>query len=68
VIAFDRARASVPATATLTDVDGGWDVMLGNVVLSADRTPECGAHGPMQADEAGEWRCAECGARAVLVG
>jgi hypothetical protein len=67
VQAFHQARASGPRTALLRDVDGGWDVMLGNVTLSADGIPECGAHGPMEpAAESGEWRCAECGARARL--
>lgn len=62
--AMDAARRLAPRIATLSDVDGGWDVGLGNVELRADR-PVCTAHGDMS-DEGGVWVCAECGARARL--
>lgn len=63
--ALHRARRAGPAAPTLVDVDGGWDVGLGNVVLGADSVPSCTAHGPM--DATGDvFGCAECGARARL--
>lgn len=65
VRAFDSARRHSPAMPTLRDVDGGWDVSLGNVVLGAGGAPTCTAHGEMAQDGAG-YACAECGARAVL--
>ncbi|GAB2465431.1 hypothetical protein [Jatrophihabitans fulvus] len=66
VAAFDAARrAATPSGAVLRDVEGGWDVGLGNVVLGASGRPECTAHGEL-VDEGGVWVCAECGARALL--
>lgn len=64
VAAVHRARrALAPDAASLRDVDGGWDVGLGNVVLT-DGVPTCTAHGAMtQSDDV--WVCAECGARAA---
>jgi hypothetical protein len=64
--AMERARARGPAAAALVDVDGGWDVMMGNVVLGGGGVPECTAHGQMEPREAGAFECAECGARAAL--
>jgi hypothetical protein len=49
---------------TLSDVDGGWDVGLGNVVLSADGHPTCVAHGEMVADVDQLFACTVCEARA----
>lgn len=71
VRAVERARHASPQTAALADVAGGWDVLMGNVVLDADGVPTCTAHGPMMVDQAGDSGaagahvCAECGARAV---
>ena len=65
VLALHAVRQLAPGGPTLRDVDGGWDVGLGNVVLPGSGRPECTAHGPM-GDEAGVWVCVECGARAVL--
>ena len=65
VRALDEARRLAPARQ-LCDVDGGWDVSLGNVQLDPSGTPACTAHGGMQQPTAGEWLCAECGARALL--
>lgn len=65
VRALDDARVLVP-TRQLRDVDGGWDVSLGNVRLDAAGAPECAAHGPLQGSGAGEYVCAECGARATI--
>lgn len=52
-----------PAKARLLDVDGGWDVGIGNVVL-AEGSPSCVAHGELALIEPGMFRCAECGAAA----
>lgn len=63
VQAFDAARRHGRSTAALRDVDGGWDVSLGNVALDQVGRPACTAHGPLTGD--GElFVCAECGARA----
>ena len=64
VQAMDRARALGPAATALVDVDGGWDVMMGNVVLGDGGAPTCTAHGPMTPVENGVYECPECGARA----
>lgn len=61
---MERARALGPAPAQLMDVDGGWDVMMGNVVLGEGGIPTCTAHGVMNATGGGVFECAECGARA----
>lgn len=66
VRAVDVARGSGPPVAALVDVDGGWDVMMGNVVLDGD-VPTCTAHGPMEPVGA-RFVCAECGARAAYAG
>src|SRR5450755_1127517 len=62
VAAFHEARTVVSAgRALLLDVDGGWDVSIGNVILSGDGRPECVAHGLMsEIDE--HFECEECGA------
>lgn len=66
VVAFDAARAHAPAGPALRDVDGGWDVSLGNVVLGSSGLPVCTAHGPMS-DSDGAYLCTECYARARLI-
>ncbi len=78
VRALDAAARFAPPARQLVDVDGGWDVSLGNVVLGADAEPQCIAHGPLSPAPDGEtggdtaaaglqlWSCAECGARAGL--
>jgi hypothetical protein len=65
VFAVERARAVGSSGLTLRDVDGGWDVTLGNVTLDASGTPTCAEHGPMK-EEDSVWACAGCGARATL--
>jgi hypothetical protein len=67
VLALHRARSLTSPAAELVDVDGGWDVSLGNVVLT-DGAPTCVAHGPMAACAPGRFRCAECGAAARFDG
>jgi hypothetical protein len=64
VRAVDAARGAGPPAAALVDVDGGWDVMMGNVSLVA-QVPTCTAHGPMDIDGA-RFVCAVCGARAAI--
>jgi hypothetical protein len=66
VLAFDAARRHAPAAPALRDVDGGWDVSLGNVILGKSGKPECTAHGPMTETDR-SYLCTECYARAVLV-
>jgi len=65
VRAVDRVRRAGAAPAELQDVEGGWDVMIGNVTLEAGNIVTCAAHGVMQlVDDV--WTCPECGARAVF--
>jgi hypothetical protein len=65
VRALHQARvAGGGATQRLLDVEGGWDVGIGNVVLSDDGLPACVAHGELAAAEGGVFRCAVCGAAA----
>lgn len=66
IAAFDAARRHAPAGPALRDVDGGWDVSLGNVVLGESGLPECTAHGVMTANDA-DYLCTECYARARLI-
>jgi len=65
VLAFDEARGTQTREGTLRDVEGGWDVTIGNVVQGASGRPECTAHGLMT-ERAQTWVCEECGARAAL--
>jgi hypothetical protein len=64
--AFAAARGHAPAAPALRDVDGGWDVSLGNVVLGEAGRPRCVAHGDM-AQAGADWVCAVCEARAQLI-
>jgi hypothetical protein len=64
VLAVQRARSAGPKAAALTDVAGGWDVMMGNVVLSDTGVPTCTAHGELVDQGGGRWECPECGALA----
>jgi hypothetical protein len=66
VLAFDVARRHAPAAPFLRDIDGGWDVSLGNVVLNESGKPTCTAHGEMTQTDT-DYLCTECYARAVLV-
>jgi hypothetical protein len=65
VVAVHLAREAAPQANVLRDVQGGWDVGLGNVVLGDDGSPACIAHGAMTA-AGGVWVCPECDARALL--
>jgi hypothetical protein len=66
IAAFDVARRHAPAAPALRDVDGGWDVSLGNVVLDANGRPVCTAHGEMT-QTGDEYLCTECYAKATLI-
>ncbi len=48
----------------LTDLDGGWDVGIGNVILSRAGRPSCVAHGDLDDRDAPIFRCETCGAAA----
>ena len=62
---LDYARHASDVPAQLQDVDGGWDVMIGNVLLETGNIVTCAAHGTMHLVD-GVWTCPECGARAIF--
>jgi len=65
VRALHQARQGTGGSAgRLVDVAGGWDVGIGNVVLSADGVPMCVGHGELAAAGNGVFRCETCGAAA----
>jgi hypothetical protein len=65
VRSVDRARHQVNGSnALLRDVDGGWDVGIGNIVLGEGSRPTCVAHGELELTEPATYECATCGARA----
>jgi hypothetical protein len=61
VLALHAARHTGVVAPALTDVEGGWDVSLGNVVLDGGR-PSCIAHGAMEQQEGARYECMTCGA------
>jgi hypothetical protein len=67
LVAVDRARRTAHAPAELIDVEGGWDVMIGNVVLDQG-VVTCAAHGAMTLQKSGVWHCEDpnCGAQAIF--
>jgi hypothetical protein len=65
VLAMDTARHTAKAPAELIDVPGGWDVMIGNVLLDGGIVT-CAAHSAMRMNDAQEWVCPECGAKAIF--
>lgn len=65
VTALHAARSTGPKQAALIDVDGGWDVMMGNVVLGPNAVPTCSSHGAMTEQGDSRWSCSECGAAAA---
>lgn len=65
VAAVHAARElAAPRGRRLSDVDGGWDVSLGNVLLDDAGRPSCVTHGELAAEPDDIYRCAECGALA----
>jgi hypothetical protein len=67
VLAVDHARNVTPAPVLLQDVAGGWDVSLGNIVLS-QTGPLCTADGPLEPADGDTWACPVCGAQALYRG
>ena len=68
ISAMDEARNLAGSQQPrLLDVDGGWDVGLGNVVLSPAGIPSCVAHGDLEPVGDERWRCPECGAGALFL-
>ena len=53
-----------PSGQRLHEVDGGWDVSLGNIVLDGAARPACLTHGTLDCGPDGLVRCPECGAAA----
>jgi hypothetical protein len=66
VLALHDSRTVTRPDGTLRDVEGGWDVGLGNVVIGSSGHPECTAHGLMVEASGGLWTCEECGAQGVV--
>jgi hypothetical protein len=66
VRAIDYARERVGTGGGLRDVPGGWDVRVGNVVLSIGGLPSCVAHGDMERTRPATYRCDICGSIAQL--
>lgn len=65
VRALHQARQGTGGSGgRLVDVDGGWDVSIGNVVLSSDGVPSCVGHGELAPAGDGVYRCESCGAAA----
>jgi len=65
VRAVHEARAVAAAQRVLLqDVDGGWDVSLGNVVLGGSGQPACIEHGDLAPVGGGVFSCPDCGAQA----
>ena len=65
VRALHQARQSTGGSgAQLADIDGGWDVSIGNVVLSPDGSTQL--RGARRAGPSGDgvYRCETCGAAA----
>ena len=55
-----------PGRTRLSDVPGGWDVGLGNIVLSSTGLPTCVGHGDLEQRADGLYECSVCGALAIL--
>jgi hypothetical protein len=67
VAAVHRARTAVGGSQPrLMDVAGGWDVGIGNIVLSDAGRPTCVSHGELARIDGNLVECAECGARALF--
>jgi len=66
VQAMHTARElAAPQGRRLSDVLGGWDVSLGNIVLDPAGRPSCVTHGELAVEPGDLYRCGECGALAV---
>ena len=67
VLAVDHARHVGSTLAVLQDLPGGWDVSMGNVMLT-EQGPVCITDGPMELSGPGQFVCAVCGAGALYAG
>ena len=56
---------AAPQGRRLSDVVGGCDVSLGNIVLDLTGQPSCVTHGELASEPGEIYRCAECGAVAA---
>jgi hypothetical protein len=69
VAAMHSARESAgPGRVRLSDVPGGWDVGLGNIVLADSGMPACVGHGELEPREGALFECVTCGALALFDG
>ena len=50
----------------LRDIDGGWDVAVGNVAISEAGRPVCVAHSTLEPAGSDSYLCAVCGAAALF--
>lgn len=67
VAAVHEARVLAGAgRVLLLDTEGGWDVSIGNVMLSPGGRPMCVAHGDLAEAGDGFFECAACGASAMF--
>ncbi len=65
VRAVDQARSLADGgAAVLRDIDGGWDVSVGNIVLGELGLPVCVAHGELEQSAPATFLCPTCGAQA----
>lgn len=66
VTAVHTARALASSgRSQLLDLPGGWDVTLGNIVLSGAGQPNCVSHGDLEETEPAKYACPVCGAAAL---
>jgi hypothetical protein len=66
IAAVHAARALASSDRSqLLDLPGGWDVTLGNVVLSGTGQPNCVSHGGLDETEPSRYQCPVCGAAAL---
>lgn len=66
IAAVHAARALAGSGRShLLDLPGGWDVTLGNVVLSGPGQPSCVSHGGLEETEPTRYECPVCGAAAL---
>ena len=64
IAAVHEARTAAGAQRVLLqDIDGGWDVSLGNIVLGDAGQPVCIAHGDLEPRAGARYVCADCGAQ-----
>ena len=60
-----KLLARIALGLPVRDVTGGWDVSLGNIVLSAQGVPSCVSHGDLETTDGVSFHCVGCGARGI---